>query len=156
MNTWADVNVGDVIQSPRDHQAYEVTGKTGDGTIIVTRDGKDWPLRRPSGSVVILLSMKAAMAQAVALTQVHLGGRVHAVTEDSGQSYRVPVDFVHAGELHSHIYVMHGITSVCEGLPDLVKQHVELHRPEIKATGWVEHVHDPRFAEFLRRQSAGD
>lgn len=152
MATWADVRKGDIVQSPRDHMAYEVVGVTADRAVTLEREGGQWILRQPTGSVVILLSRAAAMAQAVALAQVHLGGRVHAATDD-GEVYRVPVAFAHPGELTTHIFIMHGITSECEGMLDLVRQHSELHRPEIKVNGWVEHIHDPRFAEYLRERT---
>jgi hypothetical protein len=152
MSTWSQVRKGDVIQARKEpYDAWEVLGVTGDRSYTVTNGSKTHTLRQPSGEVVILLSREAAMERATALVQVHLGGRVHAVQDsEEHDTWRVPVEYLHPGELHAHLYVLHG-TSLDVNLPfrDMVKTHADAHHPEVKARGWVEHIHDPNFRDYL-------
>ena len=155
MTDWTDVGIGDVLQDKKG-RVFTVDGITGDKTYVLKdADGKVHPIRQPRGVVTRLLSQNAAMEQAVALAQVHFRGTVHTAVEREGdEPYRCPVEFVHAGDLAAHIYLMHGLTTDRENFGEMVKQHVDLHHPDRKTHGYVDHVHDPRFAEYLRSMTA--
>jgi hypothetical protein len=154
VTTWAEVAIGDVLQDKKG-RVFTVDGITGDKTYVLKDDdGKVYPIRQPRGEVIRLLSRDAAMEQAIALMQVHFRGTVHTVVEREGdEPYRCPVEFVHAGDLAAHIYLMHSITTEKENFAEMVKQHVDLHHPDRKLHGWIDHVHDPQFAQYLRRMA---
>lgn len=163
MGQWRDVGVGDIIQSKgAEPLAWKVTGRPANGNVVIERDGKHKVIPAvkapPDGAVQILLSMKAAMDQSIALTQVRLGGKVHAIQPASDEPYRVPVEFVHAGELRSHVWLLHGyaLTTPDDNWPDMVKEHAGLHHPGAKDTKYLEHVHDPQFVQHLERMRAGE
>jgi hypothetical protein len=107
---------------------------------------------------MVLLSMQAAMDEAIALTQVRLGGKVQAIQTSERDAYRVPVDFVHPGELRSHVWLLHGVALQAEddNFVDMVKEHAGLHHPERKDSRYMEHVHDPQFVKHLEAMRAGE
>jgi len=167
MGTWAEVGEGDVIQSKgSDPVAWKVTGrpKTGPmaGGVVIERSNgerKVLPASKcpPNGKVMILLSMKRAMDNAIALTQVSLGGKVHAIKLD-GEAHRVPVDFVHPGELLSHLWLLHGKPSEApeNEFAEMVAEHALAHHPSRKDSLYVDHIHDPQFLKHLERLRAGE
>lgn len=164
---WRDVGVGDIIQSkgPEPH-AWKVTGRptTGPmaGGVVIEREGgyrKAIPREKcpPDGQVKILLSMKAAMDQAIALTQVTLGGKIQAIQGD-GDEYRVPVDFIHPGELRAHMWLLHGVPMEApdEEFTAMVKEHADKHHPDKQGARYLPHVHDPQFLQHLERLRRGE
>ena len=151
MTDWTEIRIEDVIQDKKG-RVFTVEGITADRTYVLKDgEGKIFPIRQPRGDVTRLLSGAAAMEQAIALAQVHFKGTVHTAVEREGdEPYRCPVEFVHAGDLAAHIYLMHGLTTEKENFAEMVKQHVDLHHPDRKVHGYVDHLHDPNFAEYLR------
>jgi hypothetical protein len=167
MGKWRHVGVGDIIQSKGvDPVAWKVTGrpKTGPnaGAVVVEREGKHKVIPAakcpPDGDVNVLLSMSAAMDQAIALAQVSLGGKVQAIQRAPDEPYRVPVDFVHPGELRSHAWLLHGkaLDTGDEDWPGLVQEHALLHHPGRKDPRYLDHVHDPDFIRHLEAMRAGE
>lgn len=132
------------------------------GGVVIEREGgyrKAIPREKcpPDGQVKILLSMKAAMDQAIALTQVTLGGKIQAIQGD-GDEYRVPVDFIHPGELRAHMWLLHGVPMEApdEEFTAMVKEHADKHHPDKQGARYLPHVHDPQFLQHLERLRRGE
>lgn len=148
---WSEIEEGDVVQSAKNGQAYEVVRVVGT-QFSLNRQGQILVLKDPKGQVERLLSVKAQAEQAIAQVQVRLGGTFHAIKDDDGV-WQVPVEYAHPGELRAHVYVLHG-RRMAEGdyLPDLLAEHANLHAPAEKALGWVAHHHTPDFMRVARQE----
>lgn len=150
MTTWSEIEVGDVIQG-KDGKAWEITAKLNH-TFTLARNGAAPYRGTPHGEVTRLLSKRAVMERAVAVTQVRLGGVVAAVKDEDG-IYQTPVDFSEPGALHAHVYILHGgeLHGPADYLPDLLSEHANLHKPAEKAKGWVPHHHNPDFLKVIQQ-----
>lgn len=145
---WSEIVEGDVVQSAKTGQVYRIERVHGT-QFSLSRPDQTIVLNGPKGLVERLLSAQAVAERAIATVQVRLGGRVEAVKDDN-DIYQVPVDYVEPGALLSHVYILHGRhLKESDFLPDMLKEHAELHKPDQKALGWVPHHHNPDFLKVI-------
>lgn len=142
---WSTLTPGAVVLG-NDQQPWTFVAHEPDGGVVLQRGEKTFR-GRPRAQANLIHTAQEAHEAAVAITQVRLGGQVQAIRDENGR-WRAPVTFEHPGSFAAHIYIMHGsVVPDADKISDLHAMHEQLHLPDrkTKASGYVDHVHDPEF-----------